>query len=224
MTRIADILTRSRETILVDALGVLALAGFTSGPSAPARSDLSFAFLPAVRQGPRRGICPQLARPGLLPAPPGCLPGVVPADGHADCRRLLPRSAAVFLSLTGTRQDFGIVLGAPVARGASRGCVRRRRRRSASCIASGGGLQRQEDRGVAVAILARGASSPRRSPSKGGAGRRAPLLSIARSPSRASRPWRGCDRGSWPPSGPPRPDPVRGLHILSEAGIAPSEV
>jgi len=31
MTRIADILTRSRETILVDALGVLALAGFTMG-------------------------------------------------------------------------------------------------------------------------------------------------------------------------------------------------
>jgi hypothetical protein len=31
MTRIADILTRSRDTILSDALGVMALAGFTLG-------------------------------------------------------------------------------------------------------------------------------------------------------------------------------------------------
>lgn len=31
MTRIADILTRSRDTLLSDALGVLALAGFTLG-------------------------------------------------------------------------------------------------------------------------------------------------------------------------------------------------
>jgi hypothetical protein len=31
MTRIADILTRSRDTIVADALGVLALAGFTLG-------------------------------------------------------------------------------------------------------------------------------------------------------------------------------------------------
>ena len=31
MTDIADILTRSRETILPDAMGVLALAGFTLG-------------------------------------------------------------------------------------------------------------------------------------------------------------------------------------------------
>ena len=31
MTDIADILTRSRETILMDAMGVLALAGFTLG-------------------------------------------------------------------------------------------------------------------------------------------------------------------------------------------------
>jgi hypothetical protein len=31
MTRIADILTRSRDTILTDALGVLAIMGFTMG-------------------------------------------------------------------------------------------------------------------------------------------------------------------------------------------------
>jgi hypothetical protein len=31
MTRIADILTRSRDTIISDAMGVLALAGFTLG-------------------------------------------------------------------------------------------------------------------------------------------------------------------------------------------------
>jgi len=31
MARIADILTRSRETLLADALGMVALAGFTLG-------------------------------------------------------------------------------------------------------------------------------------------------------------------------------------------------